>query len=135
MKKLFRQLDTLCLPINEYAITGSGPLYVHGLIPSLKNDLDIIARNEAWEKSLNHGIPKNGEFGDLIINLFNNQIQIFNGWSISNESVNEIIKNSEIYSGYPFVSLEHVLSWKKKLMRPKDKYHICLLYTSDAADE
>ena len=84
MKKLFRQLDTLCLPINEYAITGSGPLYVHGLIPSLKNDLDIIARNEAWEKSLNHGIPKNGEFGDLIINLFNNQIQIFNGWSISN---------------------------------------------------
>ena len=127
MKKLFRQLDTLCLPINEYAITGSGPLYVHGLIPSLKNDLDIIARNEAWEKSLNHGIPKNGELGDLIINLFNNQIQIFNGWSISNESVNEIIKNSEIYSGYPFVSLEHVLSWKKKLMRPKDKYHIKLI--------
>ena len=127
MKKLFRQLDTLCLPINEYAITGSGPLYAHGLIPSLKNDLDIIARSEAWEKSLNHGIPKNGEFGDLIINLFNNQIQIFNGWSITNEPVNEIIKNSEIYSGYPFVSLEHVLSWKKKLMRPKDKYHIKLI--------
>ena len=127
MEELFRQLDTLNLPMTDYAITGSGPLYAHGLIPSLENDLDIIARNEAWEKCLNHGIPKNGEFGDLIINLFNNQIQIFNGWSYSNETVNEIIDNAEMHGGYPFASLNHVLTWKKKLMRPKDILHIKLI--------
>ena len=33
MEELFRQLDTLNLPMTDYAITGSGPLYAHGLIP------------------------------------------------------------------------------------------------------
>jgi len=41
--------------------------------------------------------------------------------------VNEIINNAEIYGGYPFASLNHVLSWKKKLMRPKDILHIKLI--------
>ena len=79
------------------------------------------------KKCLNHGVPKEGEFGDLIIHLFNNQIQIFNGWSITNESVSDIINDSKIYKGYPFASLEHVLSYKNKLLRLKDIYHIKLI--------
>ena len=54
MEELFRQLDTLNLPMTDYVITGSGPLYAHGLIPLLENDIDIIARNKAWVKSLNY---------------------------------------------------------------------------------
>ena len=127
MEELFRQLDTLNLPITDYAITGSGPLYAHGLIPLLENDIDIIARNKAWVKSLNYKNPKTGELGDLIINLFNDRIQIFNEWSYSNETVNEIIDNAEMHGGYPFASLNHVLTWKKKLMRPKDILHIKLI--------
>ena len=50
MEELFRQLDALNLPMTDYAITGSGPLYAHGLIPSLENDLDIIARKEGVER-------------------------------------------------------------------------------------
>jgi len=63
----------------------------------------------------------------LIINLFNDHIQIFNEWSYSNETVNEIIDNAEMHGGYPFASLNHVLTWKKKLMRPKDILHIKLI--------
>lgn len=127
MKNFFSLLDTLRLNKNEYAITGSGPLYAHGLISSIDNDLDIIVQSEAWKKCLKHGIPKKGKFGDLIINLFNNQIQIFNGWSITNEPVSDIINDSKIYKGYPFASLEHVLSYKNKLLRLKDVYHIELI--------
>lgn len=127
MEELFKHLDNLCLTKNEYVITGSGTLYAHGLISSIDNDLDIIVQPEAWKKCLKYGIPKEGEFGDLIINLFNNQIQIFNGWSITNESVSDIINDSKIYKGYPFASLEHVLSYKKRLSRSKDKFHIKLI--------
>lgn len=127
MEELFKHLDTLHLNKNEYTITGSGPLYAHGLISSIDNDLDIIVQPEAWKKCLKHGVPIKGEFGDLIINLFNNQIQIFNGWSITNEPVSDIINDSKIYKGYPFASLEHVLSYKNKLLRLKDIYHIKLI--------
>jgi hypothetical protein len=41
--------------------------------------------------------------------------------------VNEIIDNAEMHGGYPFASLNHVLMWKKKLMRPKDILHIKLI--------
>jgi len=41
--------------------------------------------------------------------------------------VNEIIDNAEMHGGYPFASLNHVLTWKKKLMRPKDILHIKLI--------
>ena len=41
----------------------------------------------------------------MIINLFNDHNQIFNEWSYSNETVNEIIDNAEMHGGYPFASL------------------------------
>ena len=127
MNDLFKQLDSLNLPKADYAITGSGPLYAHGLIPALENDLDIVARNSAWEKAVKYNTPITGKLGDLIVNLFNGRIQIFNEWSYVNETVNEIINNSELYNGYPFATLDHVLAFKKKLKREKDILHIKLI--------
>jgi len=127
VEKLFKQLDSLNLPKEDYAITGSGPLYAHGLIPVLENDLDIVARNSAWAAALRFGTPFKGELNDLIIDLFNGRIQIFNQWSFLNESVDEIIDSAELYDGYPFATLNHVLAFKKKLKREKDIHHIKLI--------
>ena len=63
MNDLFKQLDSLNLPKADYAITGSGPLYAHGLIPALENDLDIVARNSAWEKAVEYNTPITGREG------------------------------------------------------------------------
>lgn len=68
------------MPKSDYAITGSGPLFAHGLNSSLDNDMDVVARNDAWETALKLGAPKKGDLGDLIIDLFDGQIQIFNQW-------------------------------------------------------
>ncbi len=127
MIDLFKQLDSLDLPKTDYAIIGSGPLYAHGLIPGLENDLDIIARNSAWKKAMEYTTPITGEVGDLIINLFNGRIQVFNEWSYIDKSANEIINNAEFHNGYPFASLDHVLITKKKLNREKDLLHIKLI--------
>ncbi len=112
---------------SDYAITGSGPLFARGLISSLDNDLDVVARNDAWETALKFGSPKKGDLNDLIIDLFDGRIQIFNQWSFVGETIDEIIDNAEIHNGYPFASLEHVLAFKKKLKREKDLRHIELI--------
>ena len=115
------------MPKSDYAITGSGPLYAHGLISDLDNDLDVVARNDAWKTAQKFGEPKKGDFGDLIIDLFDGRIQIFNQWSIVDEPVDDIVDKAENHKGYPFASLEHVLAYKKKLKREKDLYHIGLI--------
>lgn len=115
------------MPKSDYAITGSGPLFAHGLISDLDNDLDVVARNDAWETALKLGEPKKGDLGDWIIDLFDGQIQIFNQWSFVGESIDEIVDNAETRNGYPFATLEHVLAFKKKLKREKDLNHIQLV--------
>jgi len=46
---LFDRVKRLNLPVGDFAIFGSGPLIVRGIIPG-SNDLDIICRGKAWQK-------------------------------------------------------------------------------------
>jgi hypothetical protein len=45
----FGKLRALNLPTADYAIFGSGPLAVRGLIEEM-HDLDVVARGTAWEQ-------------------------------------------------------------------------------------
>lgn len=47
--ELFGKIRALGLPIGDYAIFGSGPLAVRGLMPGAR-DLDVVARGTAWER-------------------------------------------------------------------------------------
>ncbi len=47
---LFGELRTLGLPTRDYAVFGSGPLAVRGLIREIR-DLDLVARGAAWERA------------------------------------------------------------------------------------
>jgi len=46
LNSLFNRIKGLNLPVGDYAIFGSGPLIVRGIIRG-SNDLDIIRRGEA----------------------------------------------------------------------------------------
>jgi len=45
---LFDRVKSLNLSAGDFAIFGSGPLVVRGIIPA-SNDLDILCRRQAWK--------------------------------------------------------------------------------------
>jgi len=51
---LVKKLLKIGLPVKDYAIFGSGPMYAHG-IKTLGGDIDIIARGKAWKMALKKG--------------------------------------------------------------------------------
>jgi len=116
----YKYLMSLGLPKEDYAIFGSGPLIKKGLKP-LKNDLDVIARGLAWEKTtlLGHPIDTPFKRGKRVV-LFNGRIEIYNEWISEKYDVNELIDEAEIINGIKFVALHKSLNYKKDLWRPKD---------------
>jgi hypothetical protein len=52
----FGTLRALDLPTTGYAVFGSGPLAVCGLIEEV-HDLDVVARGAAWELSRSGLVP------------------------------------------------------------------------------
>ena len=121
-EELFNNLKGLNLPIEEYAIFGSGPMGVRNLREM--HDIDIIIT----EKLYNEYIGKNGwevkniyENNDCFKGLTNHNlsIEMWKDW-YTDWDVIELIKGSEIINGLPFVKLEKVLKWKKFFAKEKD---------------
>ena len=52
--ELFELLRSMKLPTGHYAVFGSGPLLVRGIIESV-NDLDVICRGPAWSRACELG--------------------------------------------------------------------------------
>jgi len=102
------------LPKKDFAVFGSGPMYVAGLREQI-NDVDVICRGEAWEKS------KDLEKHD--------QIDFFNSWMPGKWNVDDLIDQAEEIDGMKFVQLKEVLKWKKIASRDKDKEDIEILET------
>ena len=54
---LFDHVRWLGLAARQFAVYGSGPLIVRGIVPAT-NDLDLISRGEVWDRAV--------ELGDLV---------------------------------------------------------------------
>ena len=121
-----KKLLSLGLPSEDYTIFGSGPLFAHKIVKEI-NDLDVVARGLAWEKAARVGEIKKDLYSDNVIIFFDGLITIFDGWSIGDWSVDELIDTSDIIAGIRFVQLEKVLIQKRKMNREKDIKHIRLL--------
>lgn len=50
MHELLRKVQQLRLPVGDFAIFGSGPLLVRGVIDHA-GDIDITSREDAWQKA------------------------------------------------------------------------------------
>ena len=124
-------LRSLELPAKDFAVFGSGPMYAYGL-KDLDNDLDLIARGEAWERALRLGEVDGDAFHGLgKVELADGKIEITNYWFDDLQpgvwDINELIDNAVMIDGIKYVSLEDVLKWKKLFGRPKDIAHAKLI--------
>ncbi|MBB4907092.1 hypothetical protein [Actinophytocola algeriensis] len=132
---LFSRLAELDLDRENFAIFGSAPLYARGMISQI-SDLDIIARGAAWNKARQLGTSAFGPLRSIpIIQFWGGKIEIFSEWLPRIWDTDFLIDQSEWLSGFRFVRLECVLTYKWVLNRPKDLVHMeqvrgCLAHQS-----
>ena len=115
------------LPNGDYAVFGSGPLIVRGVIPAT-NDLDIVCRGATWDMVRKIGtLQFNDDYGVEIVTFYDGQVTFGNRWGIGNFDVNELIEGAEFIDKLPFVRLKHVVEYKMLRASEKDLRHIELL--------
>jgi len=125
--ELFEVVRGLGLPGGDYAIFGSGPLIVRGIVEAT-NDLDIICRGEAWELVREIGELSTFEGdGNECVNLYGERITFGITWKYGTFDLDELIDTAEIVDNLPFVRLEHVVAYKEAANRPKDREHLNLM--------
>ena len=129
---LFDRVKNLNLPAGDFAIFGSGPLIIRGIVPA-SNDLDIICRRRAWDYIKGVGEPEYlTEYKLNIVTMFDGSLTFGNKWGIGAFDTDELIDSAELIDGLPFVRLEYVAKYKKISKRPKDLQHLEALLNSDA---
>jgi hypothetical protein len=117
-------LRSVGLPRGDYAVFGSGPLLVRGIIDDAA-DLDVIARGAAWDHVTATGQLIHLHDHDVTVaSFFDGAITVGNRWAIGDFSVGELIDSADTIEGIPFVRLEHVRAYKRIAGRHKDIDHL-----------
>jgi len=121
---LFSRLAELDLDRENFAIFGSAPLYARGMISHI-GDLDIIARGAAWDKARQLGTSAFGPLRSIpLVQFWGGKIEVFSEWLPKIWDTDFLIDQSEWLSGFRFVRLECVLTYKLVLGRSKDLVHL-----------
>ena len=121
---LFDRVKRLNLRVSDFAIFGSGPLIVRGIIPA-SNDLDIICRGQAWERVKAIGeLEYLSKYDVTVVTMCDGRLTFGTRWAIGEFDTDELIDGAEEIDGLPFVRLEHVKNYKEISKRPKDLRHI-----------
>ena len=124
---LFGRLRSLELPADDYAVFGSGPLIVRGIIDP-GNDLDMLCRGPAWERAQESGplvyLP---EHDVSVVSLYGGVLTFGTRWAIGDFDADHLIDTAEVIDGLPFVRIEHVVAYKEIAARPKDIEHLRLV--------
>jgi hypothetical protein len=123
-REIFDELRSLCLPAGGFAVFGSGPLLVRGIIDSV-SDLDVLCRGRAWAVAqqlagaavMEHGVP--------VVSI--GAISFGTTWGLGEFDADSLIDGAEIIDGLPFVGLEHVVAYKQAAGRAKDLEHLGFL--------
>ena len=127
---LFDRLRQLQLPPRGYAVFGSGPLAIRGIIP-LAHDLDVICRKEVWNIVSQIGrLEYLPEYDVSVVVMADGAITFGTQWGIGDFDINELIATAEIIDGLPFVRLEYVVCYKKIRSSEKDRLHLDALENS-----
>lgn len=125
-REILENLRTLELPSGDWAIFASGPMCFHGLKEHC-HDIDIVSRGAAWEKATTLGEVAQADMKDHVVRLFDETIEIFDGWKPGDWDINDLIDSADMIDGFPVVKLEHVLEWKKRMGRVKDIHDIPII--------
>jgi len=121
---LFLRLAKIDLNRDHFAIFGSAPLFIRGII-SEPQDLDIVARGPAWDKACQLGEPTfDTPCQDPIIHFWGGRIEVFREWLPPCCDTDKLIDEADLFGGFRFVQPEFVVAYKSILNRPKDLAHI-----------
>lgn len=121
---LFDLLRSLDLPTGDYAVFGSGPMIVRGVIEPT-NDLDVVSRGAAWAAALKLGqLVDLPELDITVATFFDGAITVGTEWAIGDFDVDQLIDTADVIDGIPFVRLEHVVAYKQIARRDKDLEHL-----------
>ncbi len=124
---LFDHLRQLKLPENGYAVFGSGPLAIRGIIP-LSNDLDVICTADVWDIVSEIGSEEYlADYDVSVVSMLDGQLTFGTTWGIGNFDIAELINTAEWIDGLPFVGLEYVVDYKKTRSSEKDLEHLQML--------
>lgn len=121
---VFDALRGLKLPAGEFAIFGSGPLAVRGVIDSV-GDLDVLCTSRAWNVVARIGrIEHLPEYDVDIVTLQDGRLSFGRSWGIGEFDIRRLIETAEMIDGLPFVQLEHVVAYKRLRGSDKDRRHL-----------
>lgn len=125
--QVIERVAGLQLDAGHYAIFGSGPLLVRGIITTV-NDVDIIARGPAWQTALGKGeLVDLSEHGVSVVSIDDGAVTIGTMWAIGDVDVDNAIDSADHMRGLPWVRLELVAGYKQLAGRAKDVTHLGLL--------
>ncbi|OIO19848.1 MAG: hypothetical protein COY69_00565 [Candidatus Magasanikbacteria bacterium CG_4_10_14_0_8_um_filter_32_14] len=118
--KLLEELKKLNLSIDKFAIFGSGPLAVRKIREA--SDIDIVVLSDLYNK-----FAKDYQINDYNGNITIGNIEICKSCEPLTETIEKLIETADVIDGFPFVSLEYILQFKKILNREKDKRDVKLI--------
>ncbi len=122
-----QKLLSLKLPTNDYAIAGSGPLFIRHWIDD-PGDIDVVARGAAWDTARQLGETSRAPYSSVQrIQLFDRRVEILDGWFPEVWSVDAIIDEADVIDGIRFVRLSIVVATKRWLRRDRDLKHLKIM--------
>ncbi len=134
MHELLDKVHQLRLPVGDFAIFGSGPLLVRGIIDHV-GDIDILCRGDAWSAASSIGeLVYLDEYDVEIISIDDGLITFGRSWGYGDFDVDELIDSAEEKNGLPFVLLQYVVEYKRIANRPKDLAHLELIKEYDQGE-
>jgi hypothetical protein len=126
-REIFDDLRALDLPLGDFAIFGSGPLLVRGIIDEV-GDLDVLCRGAAWDIARSACTEEDIDHGVLVVSL--GALTFGTTWGIGDFDPARLIDEAELIDGLPFVRIEHVIAYKRMSGRSKDRQHLALIDAS-----
>ncbi|SRR6266545_5223270 len=115
-----RRLAALGLDPDDFVIFGSGPLLAHGIRTAIR-DLDVVARDRAWRRACEIGLPAAGGItGAPAVQFWGGKIMLFRDWITPDWDPGGLIDRAEVIAELRFAPLADVLAYKLLLQRPKD---------------
>ncbi len=95
MHELLDKVHQLRLPVGDFAIFGSGPLLVRGIIDHV-GDIDILCRGDAWSAASSIGeLVYLDEYDVEIISIDDGLITFGRSWGYGDFDVDELIDSAE----------------------------------------
>lgn len=121
---IFDEVQSLNLPIGEYAVVGGGVMAAHGLREH--HDVDLIVTPELFKKLVTIGWEKATDKENVIRK---GNFEADSDFHYQNYRPNqlELIENADLIRDIPFIKLSELLKFKEALGREKDKEDIELI--------